>query len=265
MAARGIELSAGEHAHPRRLSSDRNAVAVVVGALVASAWVALLLWGASPYGRLLGHKELGEVHFGIDGLALFFIAGWALMTVAMMLPTSLPLLTLFHTVTRGHANRWRLLGLVVTGYLAVWTLFGLVAHLADWQLHLAIERDPWLHDNAWALQVGVLVFAGVYQFSPLKYVCLDKCRSPLLFVAQHWHGGNASAEALRLGASHGLFCLGCCWSLMLLMFALGVGSVGWMLALGSLMAIEKNAPWGRRISAPVGVLLVTLGVALAVV
>jgi predicted metal-binding membrane protein len=264
MGVAGGLFPAGEHAHPRGAPADRKVVVAVVGAVVASAWVALVAWGFSPYGRLLSHKELGEVHLGLNGLTLFFMAGWTLMTVAMMLPTSLPLLTLFHTVTRRYSNRWQLLGLVVLGYLAVWTVFGALVHVGDWRLHLAIERDPWLHENAWALQVGIIMLAGLYQFSPLKYVCLDKCRSPLLFVSQHWRGGDPRAQALRLGISHGVFCFGCCWSLMLLMFAVGVGSLGWMLALGTLMAMEKNAPWGRRISAPVGAALLTLGVAFAV-
>ena len=98
--------------------------------------------------------------------------------------------------------------------------------------------------------------AGVYQFTPLKYHCLDKCRAPLGFIMGHWRGRRPRREALRLGLHHGLFCLGCCWSLMLLMFTVGVGSLGWMLALGAVMAAEKNLPWGRRLSAPLGMALV---------
>ena len=88
---------------------------------------------------------------------------------------------------------------------------------------------------------------------------MDKCRAPLSFVVQHWRGGGEGGQALLLGAHHGAFCVGCCWALMLLMFAVGTGSLGWMLALGAVMAIEKNLPWGRHFSAPLGAVLLSWG------
>jgi predicted metal-binding membrane protein len=109
-----------------------------------------------------------------------------------------------------------------------------------------------------------LAVAGLYQFSSLKYACLDKCRSPLTFLTSRWQGGNETAQALRIGVEHGLFCVGCCWSLMLLMFLVGTASVAWMLLLGVVMALEKNHPLGRRISAPLGWLLLLAAVAVAV-
>ena len=93
----------------------------------------------------------------------------------------------------------------------------------------------------------------------LKYHCLDKCRSPFSFIAGHWSGGDEAVQAVRLGADHGLFCVGCCCSLMLLMFGVGAGNIGWMLVLGSVMALEKNMPWGRRLSKPLGVTLIVCG------
>jgi len=96
----------------------------------------------------------------------------------------------------------------------------------------------------------------VYQFTPLKQMCLEKCRSPYMFLVEHWRGRNAGSDALRLGVRHGLFCLGCCWTLMLLMFAVGGANLGWMLALGTLMAAERSTRWGRYLTAPVGVALV---------
>jgi predicted metal-binding membrane protein len=103
----------------------------------------------------------------------------------------------------------------------------------------------------------VLLAAGVYQFTPLKYLCLDKCRSPMSFIAENWRGRNPHGESWRLGMKHGLFCLGCCWSLMLVMFAISAGNVVWMLALAALMGIEKNLPAGRKLGVPVGVTLTT--------
>ena len=110
----------------------------------------------------------------------------------------------------------------------------------------------------------ILTIAGLYQFSSLKYACLEKCRSPLSFLTSRWQGGNESVQALRIGVEHGLFCVGCCWSLMLLMFVVGTGSLAWMLLLGVVMALEKNFSWGRRLSAPLGVLLFVGAVAVFV-
>jgi len=225
-----------------------------MGALITLAWLALWAWGQSPYARFLSHHHLDEVRGG-GGLMLVFIAGWALMIVAMMLPTSLPLVTSFHTLTNRRMDQRQLVSLLLVGYLCIWVLFGVVIYLGDWMLHHAVEHNAWLQANVWGLGAVTVVLAGLYQFTPLKYYCLDKCRSPLSFIMEHWHGRHDKAQALRLGVHHGLFCLGCCWSLMLLMFGVGLGNVGWMLALATVMTIEKNVSWGRWLSAPLGVLL----------
>lgn len=186
------------------------------------------------------------------------------MTVAMMLPTVIPLLLLFRRMTASRADGLLLTACLVAGYLGVWVFAGAGAHVADLGLHALIERSHWLEDRTWLLSVSVLGLAGAYQFTPLKHLCLDKCRSPYSFLVEHWRGDSPRLDALRLGLHHGVFCIGCCWSLMLLMFAVGAGSVLWMLALAMVMATEKNLPWGRRLSAPFGVLLlaVSLGIAL---
>jgi predicted metal-binding membrane protein len=246
---------------------DRRVFLVTVGALVALAWLSLWLWGSSPSGRFLSHEQVGEVH-GLGGeyltVAVLFVAGWTLMTVAMMLPTSLPLVALFHSLVRKRQDQTRLVVLLVLGYLGVWVLFGAAAHLGDRGLHEAVERSGWLADNEWLISAGTILLAGAYQFSSLKYRCLDKCRSPFSFIMGHWRGSHEGAQAFRLGAHHGIFCLGCCWSLMLLMFVVGVGNLGFMLALGAVMAVEKNARWGRRLTAPLGAGLLAFGASLVV-
>jgi predicted metal-binding membrane protein len=242
--------------------SDRRPLLATLAGLIGLTWLALWLWGQSPYGRFLSHEELGAAPDSYTLLALLFVAGWTLMTVAMMLPTSLPLVALFHSVVRARPNRVRLTTLVVAGYLSVWTVFGVLVHFGDARLHDAVELIPRLEANAWAIGAGTILLAGAYQLSPLKYRCLDKCRSPLSFVMEHWRGGRGEAEAFRLGVHHGAYCLGCCWSLMLLMFAVGVGNLAWMLALGAVMAAEKNLSWGRRLSAPLGVALLGWGAVL---
>ncbi len=231
-------------------------------ALIALAWLALWVWGQSPYGRFLGHHSLEAVRGNVP-LMLVFVAGWTLMVVAMMLPTSLPLVTLFRTLVRGRPDRTRLTVLLIAGYLAVWTLFGFLVYCGDWILHGAVERSTWVEAHVVPfIGAGTLLMAGIYQFTPLKYHCLEKCRSPLSFVTEHWRGSRERSQSFLLGAHHGLFCVGCCWSLMLLMFAVGLGSLGWMLVLGAVMAVEKNVSWGRKISAPLGVVLLGWGLTL---
>lgn len=245
-----------------RAVADRRYLLLLMGGLIALAWLTLWLWGQSPYGRFLHHDELSGADLGHGLVVLVMVAGWILMIVAMMLPTSLPLVAVFHRLTRQRPDHAWLLGLLLAGYLGMWTAFGVVVHVGDALLHAAVAQSAWLEAHAWALGVGLLVLAGVYQFTPLKYACLDKCRSPLSFVTEYWRGSHERTQAFRLGVRHGLFCIGCCWSLMLLMFAVGMGNLGWMLVLGAVMAIEKNFPWGRRVSAPLGVGLVCWGLVL---
>ena len=246
---------------------DKVFLGTVTG-LIGLAWLDLWMWKESPYGRFLSHEEnegIPALDASYAWLALLFVTGWTLMTVAMMLPTSLPLVAFFRALVRKRPDGLRLVTLLVIGYVMVWTAFALAFHVADRGLHAAVERIDWLGANAWVIGAGTLLLAGLYQFSPLKYKCLDKCRSPMSFVMSRWGGGQEASRAFRLGVHHGLYCLGCCWSLMLLMFAVGIGSIGWMLALGALMAIEKNMPWGRRLSAPVGIVLIAWGVAVVLV
>ncbi len=240
---------------------DHNRIFLaLMAALVAVAWLALWLSGRSHhYGDSLGFLHFLHDITAFDGSGAFmlvFIAGWTVMVVAMMLPTSLPLISLFRGVARQRPDR----ALLVAGYLAVWILFGVLVYLGGWALRLLVERSAWLEANGWILGAGVLLLAGVYQFTPLKYKCLEKCRSPLSFITEHWRGSRERSRSFRLGAHHGLFCVGCCWSLMLLMFLVGTGgTLLWMLVLGAVIAVEKNVSWGRRIGVPLGVVLVGLG------
>lgn len=196
--------------------------------------------------------------------ALLYASGWVLMIAAMMLPTTLPLLEIFRRVVMGRPDGSRLIAILIAGYLLAWFAFGLAAHAIDWALLDAAQAVPWFVAYGWSVGAAVVGAAGLFQFSALKYRCLDKCRTPFGFVAERWRGRRPARDAFAIGFGHGVFCVGCCWALMLLMFAVGTGNLGWMLALGALMAIEKNAPWGRRISAPLGVALLLWGAAVMV-
>jgi predicted metal-binding membrane protein len=164
---------------------------------------------------------------------------------------------------RTRPNRLSLVSLLVVGYVGVWAAFACLVHLGDIGVHETVSGIGLLEANAWAISAATFVLAGGYQFTGLKYRCLDKCRSPVSFVMQNWHGRRERWDAFRLGVHHGIFCLGCCWALMLLMFAVGLGNIGWMLVLAAVMATEKNMPWGRRLSAPLGIVLIGSGLVLA--
>lgn len=248
---------------------QRRFFAIAAG-LVTLAWVMLFIWESSPYGRYLEHGDWTQLGLAKSicsalpaGEFLFplmlYVGGWMLMLAAMMLPTTLPLIDIFRRLVRHRPERGRLVALLIVGYLSVWLLFGLAAHFVDYLLQEAAAESIWLTLNGWIVGGIVLIGAGAFQFSALKYRCLDRCRTPMGFVMSHWHGERPSVEALRLGFDHGIFCVGCCWALMLLMFVVGTGNVGFMLLLGAVMAIEKNLPWGRRLARPVGVLLVGWG------
>jgi predicted metal-binding membrane protein len=240
---------------------QRNLLVWLLAALIALAWASLWVWGQSPHARYLNHAELahwgsGAGGAGIVAQAVLYVAAWTLMTIAMMLPTTVPLMQVFWRVTGRRSDRLQLSALLVAGYLLVWMGFGVMAHAFDWGLHHAFEEIDALQDHSWVFGAGPLLLAGLFQFSRLKYRCLDECRTPMGFVTRHWRGGNPQRQSLMLGIDHGVFCVGCCWALMLLMFAVGTGSLGWMLALAAIMAIEKNAAWGRAIGKPLGVVLI---------
>lgn len=251
---------------------DRYFVPLFAGA-VACAWAALLVWDSSPYARYLNHDwtNLGLAAdlcaslpmAGVVVPTLLFVTGWTLMTAAMMLPTTLPLIGTFRQLARLRADGPVLIGLLLVGYLAVWLAVGIAAHLVGLGLLTLVRRSTWLTFNGWLIGSAILLLAGLYQFSPLKRRCLEACRSPLPFVLRYWHGTRPRSASLRLGLAHGLYCVGCCWPLMLLMFAVGTGSIAWMAGLGAVMSLEKNSPWGRALSAPLGMTLLVAAVGAA--
>jgi predicted metal-binding membrane protein len=239
----------------------------LVAALSAIAWLALAAWSLSPYGRYLEHGGwVGEGPFGAlcrsipQGAlivpALVYALAWLLMITAMMLPTTLPLLGIFGRVVAARPDAGALLGRVVAGYAIAWLGFGLLAHGADSLLHAGAAQVGWLAGRGWAIGAAVLAGAGVFQFSALKYRCLERCRTPFTFINARWQGRAPRREALRIGFEHGVFCVGCCWALMAVMFVVGMGSLGWMLVLAAAMAAEKNLRWGKRLRTPLGLGLI---------
>jgi predicted metal-binding membrane protein len=227
--------------------------------LVAAAWAAALL------ATLSGHRELVDHHYLLEESSLpwllavaVFLLCWQVMLVAMMLPSSMPLIKMVIYASRRQARPVAVQAAFLAGYAVVWTAFAVAAFVGDTAIHHAVDAWPWLAAHSFVIGAVTFAIAGAFQFSPLKERCLSACRTPLSFFARHYREG--AAPAWRLGVRHGLFCLGCCWALMLVMFGVGVGSLGWMAGLAGVMVIEKAIPGGRRIGPFVGVALLVLAV-----
>ncbi len=229
-------------------------------AAAAACWLvttALVVAG----GDALGHHDQVLEHSPWPWSARLaaFLAVWMVMVGAMMLPTVVPLARMFDAVSaRSPQPRQARAGLY-GGYLGVWAAFAPLALLGDAAVHALVDGWAWLAARPGLVLGAALLLAGGYQFSPLKEACLTACRSPASFLRQHY--GRGPWAAAGLGVRHGLSCLGCCWALMLVTFATGVGSLTWMLALTAVMVAEKTTRWGPRLVAPVGVALLLAGAA----
>jgi predicted metal-binding membrane protein len=194
------------------------------------------------------------------------IAMWTVMAVAMMLPTALPLVLLFGRLRRGRYPALGIAGptaLLVLGYLGAWCAFALAAAALQLGLARAGLAGEMGELHGAALGGATLAGAGLFQLTPLKRACLSRCRSPLMFLMTRWRDGRAGPFAM--GVDHGLWCLGCCWALMLVMLVAGVMNVLWMAALTALMTVEKVVPRGDRIARAAGVALLASGLALAAI
>ena len=193
--------------------------------------------------------------------ALLTIAIWWVMMLGMMLPSAAPMVMMFAAVNRSRRARGQAVvptAAFASGYAIAWGGFGLAATLAQWGLEQAALISPQTQRVGPALGAAIAIAAGLYQLTPLKTACLTKCRSPLDFVLNHWRDG--AAGALRMGWRHGLYCLGCCWALMALLFAGGAMSLLWMAALTGVVLLEKLLPGGLWIARASGLLLLVFGV-----
>jgi predicted metal-binding membrane protein len=186
---------------------------------------------------------------------------WAVMMVAMMVPTAAPMILTFSTVNRRRREQQRPYvptGVFLAGYVVVWSAFAVAAALAQWGLHSASLLSPMMASTSPIFGGVLLVVAGAFQWSRLKYACLTQCRTPLGFIMSEWREGTKGA--MVMGLRHGAYCLGCCWVLMALLFVLGVMNLLWIAALAGFVLLEKVAPGGFWISRVTGVLLAVWGV-----
>jgi predicted metal-binding membrane protein len=243
---------------PAALGAARlRGVPVIVLATVTVAWAAAIAAQASGVASVVHHDTVLADGPPPAGAVLLFLAGWQVMIAAMMLPSSLPLVRMFAAASLAAPGRGRAMAAFLGGYALVWTTFGTLAFAADMGLHALVQASPWLERHEAAIASSVLMLAGAFQFTRLKDACLRACRHPASFIHRHYRRGTAGG--FRLGARHGLFCVGCCWALMLVMFALGVANLIWMALLAALMVHEKTRPTGARTVPLTGTTLLALG------
>ena len=244
--------SAGEATRPRP-ELLRSAVVWAI----AVAWLLAIVAEATGRGELIHHDALSHSHLPLLAVLGLFLLAWQVMIAAMMLPSSLPLIRLFNRAASAQPHPIPSKLAFLGGYAALWSAFGVVALVGDLQLHHLVHHWPWLEEHPQVIAGSVLIMAGAFQFSSLKDRCLRVCRMPGLYLLQHYRRGVGAA--LGIGVRHGLFCMGCCWALMLVGFAAGVANLWWMVALTAVMVFEKTGPGGDRAVKPIGIGLLGLG------
>ncbi len=211
--------------------------------------------------EIVHHDGLIDAGLPLSMALIVFGLSWQTMVVAMMLPTSLPMIRLFRMTSSSQPAQGRMLAAFLAGYALVWTVFGFVALGGDVLLHRFENSSVWLSARPWLLPASALALAGLFQFSNLKDRCLRECRHPGPFLLRHYRRGPGAA--VELGLRHGLFCLGCCWALMLLMFAVGVANLTWMAVLTALMVYEKTGRLGEWVSRYAGTTFLLMAVVVA--
>jgi predicted metal-binding membrane protein len=256
------------------LQRDRLIITAALLALTALAW-ADLWWLADD--MAMGGMDMTGFRMVPAGVGMmmpaaapwapiefgFVFAMWAVMMIGMMTPSVAPMILLYARVGRQAAAQnepfapaiWFL-----AGYLMSWAAFSLVATFAQWGLERAALLNPMMEGSSNILGGSVLIAAGIYQWTPLKTACLRQCQAPWSFLQRYGGFRREARRAAALGARHGLYCIGCCWTLMALLFVGGVMNLFWIAALAAIVLVEKVAPAGRLIARIIGLGLMASGV-----
>ncbi len=247
------------------LRLDRGVVLAGVVGVAAVAWgyTVYLAWGMGggmAMGTSLAMPQTAA--WGAVDFVLMFVM-WAVMMVAMMVPTAAPMILVFAKVNRTRRDQQRPFiptGVFLSGYVIIWSAFALLATLAQWLLHSASLLSPMMVSSSPIMGGTLLLAAGIFQWSPLKYACVTQCRTPMGFIMTEWREGARGAHVM--GLKHGTYCLGCCWVLMALLFVLGVMNLLWIAALAAFVLVEKvvrPGPAGNAVSWAAGFGLVFWG------
>lgn len=237
---------------PPAATRQRIAILVVLLGLATAGWVVFLRQAAEPMGM---HEDVGP-DLTMGGSWPLFLAMWVAMMVAMMFPAAAPMIVMYGRMRRSDPLS---VALFTGSYVALWFVFGLGAYLASSAIETAASGSEWVAMNWGRAGGALLVMAGIYQLTPLKDICLRQCRTPLSFVMTRWQDGRAGA--VRMGLVHGLYCVGCCWLLFLILIPLGVMNVAAMAAVTAVVFAEKVVPRGRGIGMLAAAAMIVYGAA----
>lgn len=246
----------------RLLERERLIVAVSLMGVTALAWYYLVRMAMDMPGMSISLNQLATVsaHPWTLDYGIMIFSMWGIMMIGMMLPSAAPTILLFgRVVQRSDAGTYPLLRnyLYAAGYLLAWTAFSLAATLLQWGVERLAIYAPWSVGAGPYVGALLLITAGIYQWTPLKEACLRHCRGPVDFLTRHWRQGLAGA--LRMGLTHGWYCVGCCWVLMLLLFVGGVMNLVVVAAITGFVLLEKLLPGGAQVGRFSGLCLVLLG------
>jgi predicted metal-binding membrane protein len=234
---------------PPVVTRQRNAILFALLALAAIGWYVVVTRSGAMPGHMMGTPDLTM------GSASLFFTMWVAMMVGMMFPAAVPMVLMYGRMRR---NDPLSVSLFIGSYIALWIVFGGLAFALGRVVETEAGRSMWFAGN-WARGGGaLLLLAGLYQLTPLKDVCLRHCRTPMAFVMTQWRDGRTGA--VRMGTTHGMYCIGCCWLLFLVLVPLGVMNVAAMVAVTIVVFGEKVLPWGRRIAQFAALGLIVYGV-----
>ena len=243
---------------------DRLLISAALVLVTALAWAYLVALDRQMSASMEYDTMMADMGMSMDrpwsaADVVFTFAMWVVMMVGMMATAAAPVLLLFAAARRARGEQGLALAVLTfgAGYLLVWVGFSAVATLAQWALHEGAMLSPAMAASSPRLGGVILIAAGAYQLTPWKGACLAHCRSPLGFLMTHWR--NGATGALQMGSRHGVFCLGCCWALMCVLFVVGVMNLVWVAALAALVLIEKTGPLGTVVARVAGVAMVIAG------
>ena len=247
----GVGMSAFEIAQPSPGMSEMT-VPEAGGVRVSSTGIGDALLNA--------HNAMTQTAVWTPGYATLMFFMWWVMMMAMMLPSASPMILIFAAVNRNQRTLdapYVPTGVFAAGYAIVWGVFSLLAASVQWGLESAGILSAMMASASAVFGGVVLLAAGIYQLTPLKHACLRECRSPVHYIADHWRPG--SFGAMQMGIEHGVFCLGCCWTLMALLFVGGVMNLYWIAGIAVFVLLEKTIPAGHRLAAVTGIGLILWG------
>ena len=254
------------------LRRDRVIVGAALAVISVAAWLYLLHLASAMSYMVMPDMSMPGMAVAMPSLHAWswmevgvLVVMWTVMMIAMMMPAAAPMILMFSTIHRRRAAEGRPAvptAIFILGYLVVWVTYSVIAALAQAGLHAAAMLSSAMAATSPLLAGALLVAAGVFQWTPLKRTCLAACRSPLSFLMTSWREGRAGA--LVMGVHHGLYCLGCCWALMALLFVAGVMNLLWVAAIAVAVLVEKVVPRGDLVGRLAGVVSVAAGALLVV-